>query len=113
MINEIKVRFLSDVELFTECHFLMILGLRGNFLKDFPLKSLLSPRCRAKANIPRAMTRRADVPSSESNTDSVIMTRRADTSRSKSNIGSVVIRLQLEQRRSVKEAIGNEDFPHF
>ena len=29
----------------------LIFGLRANFLKDFPLKSLLSPRCRAKANI--------------------------------------------------------------
>ena len=90
-----KSRFQSGVEFSSKGHFLMILGLRGNFLKDFPLKSLLSPRCRAKANIPRAMTRRADVPSSESNTDSVIIGR------------------PLEQRRSVKEAIGNEDFPSF
>ena len=72
----------------------MIFGVRANFLKDFPLELLLSPRRRAKAII-RAMT------------------RRADTSRSKSNIGSVLIRLQLEQRRSIPEAIGNEDIPSF
>ena len=44
---------------FSEGQFLIIFGVRANFLKDFPLELLLGPRCRAKANI-RAMTRRAE-----------------------------------------------------
>ena len=41
------------------------------------------------------------------------MTRRADTSTSKSNTDSIVIGRSLEQRTSVKEDVGNEDFSSF
>ena len=52
----------------------MSFWVRANFLKDFPLELLLSPRHRAKANI-RAMTRRAEINSSKSNTDPVVIGR--------------------------------------
>ena len=43
----------------------------------------------------------------------MLMTRRADTPSSKSNTDSVVLGRPFEQRRSVDEDVSKQDFPSF